>query len=159
MAISRLAFLNDDNVIVSIVKDDPIKHPLADIVDGLNVAIGDVKVGEGEYERPASDPILTIQLNKTLVTVGEQLEWTAEVRLSDGSLAPISGRYFVPLLRSDGLQADLIEANLINGEVSGPLSVDIQGVYKMRMDQIVDEFGNPPISSLGKSPVLIVKKQ
>ena len=97
---------------------------------------------------------LTITLDKEIVTQGEQVTATAEVRDQDGNLADISGTYFVPIIRNaDSFQAKLLEVNITNGQVTVPFAINNPGIYIISMQDIYPT----PQSELAEPPILIVK--
>lgn len=130
---------------------------LSDVVDspGL-VAMPDLDVrvlgqrwteqGWAAVEDPR--PTLTISLAKTLVTLGEPLAWQAEIRLPSGALAPVSGHYFVPVIRSDGKQATLLKVTFSEGQAAGSLALSEEGVYSLDFTHI-----RPVPTSLLGAPV------
>ena len=108
-----------------------------------------------EFHKPKTQT-LTISLDKDLVTQGDQVTATAEVKDQDGDLVDISGTYFVPIIRNaDKWQAKLLEVNISNGQVTVPFSINEPGIYTISMQHIYPT----PRSKLAESPILIVKEK
>ena len=108
-----------------------------------------------EFHEPKTQT-LTISLDQNLVTQGDQVTATAEVKDQDGDLVDISGTYFVPIIRNaDKWQAKLLEVNISNGQVTMPFSINEPGIYTISMQDIYPT----PRSKLAESPILIVKEK
>ena len=98
---------------------------------------------------------LNINLDKSIVSQGTQVNATAEVRDQNGDLVNISGTYFVPIIRNaDNWQAKLLEVNISNGQVTVPFTINEPGIYTISMQDIYPT----PQSKLAESPILIVKE-
>ena len=126
------------------------------IVDGYLIrdhddgTVEQIWVGTNPVERPT----LTLALSAAVVASGAPVDWSVDVRYADGSLAPITGTYYVPVIRQDGWQARLITVPILNGVASGQISIAEAGIYTVDLARV------RPVtqSSLGIAPELIVSE-
>jgi hypothetical protein len=98
-------------------------------------------------------PTLTVALAATAAPANAPVDWTAEVRLPDGSLAPVAGTYYVPITRrADGWQERLLTVTFAGGQAAGQIAIGQPGVYTLRLDDVEPA----PVSKLAQNPKLIV---
>lgn len=107
-----------------------------------------------EFQTPQTQT-LTITLDKDLVTQGEQVTATADVRDQDRSLVGISGTYFVPIIRNaDNWQAKLLEVAFSDGKAEVDFAINEPGIYTIELTKVHPKSQ----SELAESPTLIVKE-
>ena len=108
-----------------------------------------------EFQTPKTQT-LTISLDEDLVTQGDMITATAEVRNQYNNLVPVNGTYFVPIMRSsDNWQAKLLEVSFSAGKAETQFSINEPGVYMVDLTKVYPK----PQSELAKSPILIVKEK
>lgn len=137
--------------------NDRVRVPSSDlsiIGKKFTGTIDDKEHNSSEFQVPEKT-MLVISLDKDIVESGAMVNATAEVRDQDGSLAPINGSYFVPIVRNtDKWTAKLLEVVFNNGQATSQFNISEPGIYTIRMDLI-----RPiPDADLATPPELIVKE-
>lgn len=155
---ARLAILNDtgdtvDQIVVGELSDFPGSID----VTGQKVSKGWSYDGSTFLEPitpPDTQPVLNVSLAASQTPINISVGWTADVRLPDNSLAPINATYYVPVIRQDGWQIDLLEITFTGGEANGTISIDTPGIYTIDLAKVRPM----PQSRLSDSPEIIVSK-
>jgi len=103
---------------------------------------------------PPGQSVLSITIDAAVVAAGTPVAWSAAVRDADDALVPISGTYYVPVLRQDGWQARLLTVALTDGQCAGSFAISEAGIYTINLSLM-----RPlplPQSRLDTHPELIV---
>ena len=150
LAIDETDFLMSGNDRVLIPKND------ASIIGReFTGTVDDKEHSLEEFQAPKTQT-LSISLDKDLVTQGDQVTATAEVRDQNGSLVSINASYFVPIMRSsDNWQAKLLEVPFQGGKATVQFTVSEPGIYTIDLTKVYPK----PRSELAESPTLIVKEK
>jgi hypothetical protein len=133
-----------------------ITNPDEEIVAGdyIRVWMDNGEFLEKRYSPAQSGSLLTVNLDKTKVSVGEEVSVSVAVTLGvDGPVLPVTDTYYVPIIRcSDDMQAEFLEFVLTDGTGTASFALPEKGMYKMDMKAIFPE----PQSELAEVPKVIV---
>lgn len=125
--------------------------------------VTDQRVGPGDqydaasdaFSRPAPPPgphSIEVTLDAATVPAGTAVTATATVYAAGGSVAPVDGIYYVPILGIDGRQMRLLTVSLTSGEGSATFSLSDAGIYTLRTDLVRPQ----PTARITEPPELIV---